>query len=498
MPDPKMNYFRYAANKSSIPHNISAVVDAFLCTSCGACAGLCPRGAIRMQLSRFGNYVPVIDKKNCNHCGLCIRVCPGHGFDYKGHYIRLHGALPEHVALGVNLAGYVGHTTDKEVLHISQSGGFVSTLLLFCLEERIIDGAIVTKTREDAPFRTDTFMATNRREILSAAGSKYGPVPALQNLDELLSKPGRFAFVGTACQIQGLRNAEQAFPKLAKKIVLYIGLHCLGVFTDHFHAQMLHKINLSRRDIVYFRHKDNAWRGWTGDMRLVDRQGRVYDIDRRNSRLWPRSFFANWRCQLCFDKANEFSDVSCGDCRIPNIQREFECNGYNLSKGLSEFVIRTQRGNRIVSKAIARGRIVAKPADSDELARSIGVAGKKVGINTFSNVARLFRVGVPEYGLRFSISELEASRKWRLMKRWAVLASARYFLTFFLGQHEIFRRLLKNVPHKVFGKLDKLFESQVDWAVFRTSSHLLRVSSHHDEEETNRAATEEANSRELP
>ena len=465
--------------RKSIYNNIGFVVDKYLCTSCGACAGLCPNDAIVMQLGRFGNYVPVIDKKHCNDCGLCVRVCPGHSFDYMGHYERLHGALPEHIALGTHLGEYVGYTTDEEILCHSQSGGFVSTLLLFCLEEGIIDGAVVTRWRDDSPLETDTYIATDRHEILAAVGSKYNPVPVLQILGTLLKSSGRFAFVGTACQIQGLRKAEEVFPKLADKIALYLGLHCLGVFTYHFHDQMLHKLNISRRDLAYFRYRDKAWRGWMCDMRLIDRQGRVYDVDRWTSRLWPRPYFTNWRCQLCFDKANEFSDVSCGDCRITSIHREFERKGYDLSKGLSEFVIRTERGSQIVTRAISEGRIVVEPADADSLASSIGVAGKKLGINTFFKVARFFRLGVPEYGVRFSMAKLEESKRWKLMKPWAILSSTRYFLTFFLGQYKIFRNILKRLPHEALGKINKLLESNVEWVSFGSSSHLLRFSSDH-------------------
>lgn len=296
---------------------IDFVVRKHLCTSCGTCAGVCGNHAIEMHLSRFGVYVPVVNGELCTHCGLCVRVCPGYGFDYAKQYHRIHGSLPEHIALGAYLGGYVGYTTDQEVLHRSQSGGFVSTLALFCMEKGLADGAVVTRWRQDSPLEPQTYIARNREEVLAAVGSKYNPVPASQIIGNILKEPGRFVFVGTPCQIQGMRKAEEVFSKLSDKIALYVGLHCLGVFTFHFHDQILHKIGLSRNELIYFRHRDKASGGWPCGMRLEGPKGRIYDLDANNSRLWPRPYFTNWRCLLCFDKANEFSDVSCGDCRIP-------------------------------------------------------------------------------------------------------------------------------------------------------------------------------------
>ena len=46
------------------------------CSSCGACANICARGAITMQLDAEGFYRPVIDSTKCVQCGACEKVCP--------------------------------------------------------------------------------------------------------------------------------------------------------------------------------------------------------------------------------------------------------------------------------------------------------------------------------------------------------------------------------------------------------------------------------------
>jgi coenzyme F420 hydrogenase subunit beta len=455
--------------------NIKSVVASHLCTSCGACAGICPNGAIEMRLDRFGVYVPYIRNDLCTHCGLCVHVCPGHGFDYFGQHQRLHGTLDINATLGPYLGTYVGHATDEGILHHSQSGGFVSTLLIFCLENRLIDGAIVTRWRQDSPLEPQTYIARKRGEILAAVGSKYNPIPTCQVISKILKESGRFAFVGTSCQIQGMRKAEEVFIELADKIALYIGLHCVGVFTYYFHDQILHKLGLSGKEVKQFRHKDKSWRGWPCDMRIEDIWGRIHNVDRYESRHWPGPYFTNWRCRLCFDKANEFSDISCGDCRIPSEHHWFEQKGYDLKKGISEFVVRTERGQNIVNQVIKDGRFIAHAIDADSVGRSIGVAGKKLGLNTFDSVAKMFYLQVPDYGVRFSLSILESSLKWRFLRIWAIVYSSRYYVIFALSRYASVRWILKRIPHRWLGWLNAKLRSQVEWFRFGSSECIMAL-----------------------
>lgn len=46
-------------------------VDREKCTGCGACAAVCPNGAIHMEEGR-----PILDAEACIFCGKCTRFCP--------------------------------------------------------------------------------------------------------------------------------------------------------------------------------------------------------------------------------------------------------------------------------------------------------------------------------------------------------------------------------------------------------------------------------------
>ena len=49
-----------------------AVVDTNLCVSCGACAKVCPRGAIAVYKGMYAK----VEAERCIGCGLCARTCP--------------------------------------------------------------------------------------------------------------------------------------------------------------------------------------------------------------------------------------------------------------------------------------------------------------------------------------------------------------------------------------------------------------------------------------
>ncbi|MFO7792176.1 MAG: Coenzyme F420 hydrogenase/dehydrogenase, beta subunit C-terminal domain [Candidatus Saliniplasma sp.] len=466
---------------------VDEVVDRWLCTSCGACAGVCPHDSIEMKIDEYGIYVPEIDEESCIGCGLCVQVCPGHEFDYVEHQKSIFGTLPENVALGNHRKIYAGYTNIEDILEQVQSGGFVSTFLLCCLEKGVIDGAVVTKWKEDSPFEPKTYIARDKEEVMKSVGSKYNPVPAASIIETILEEEGKFAFVGTSCQIQGMRKAEKIYPELVEKIRIYIGLHCLGVFTYHFHDQMCHKIGKSKDEIKYFRFRSKEWRGWPCDMRMETKDGETFDIDASKSRLNPRPFFTDWRCKLCFDKANEFSDISCGDCRIKDVHSKIEAEGYDLKKGVSEFIVRTERGEELVEDLISDGYLQVWEVEPKKIASSIGME-KKLGIEFFFKIAKYFNRGVPKYGVEFYHPDHHQSLKRKILEPWTILWSFNnFYLCYGLNKFKFFRALLKRTPHSFFEIVKTLGKNLTYWEILKTSNSLgRRILAQKDEEDSNK------------
>jgi coenzyme F420-reducing hydrogenase beta subunit len=62
--------------------------------------------------------------------------------------------------------------------------------------------------------------------VRAGAKSRYYPVELSGVLNEIRSRPGRYAVVGVPCFIKALHLVRAAEPVLAERIVLTLGLFC--------------------------------------------------------------------------------------------------------------------------------------------------------------------------------------------------------------------------------------------------------------------------------
>lgn len=297
---------------------IEPVVQRKLCTGCGTCAGVCPHGVIEMAVHPGkGCYLPRLDRKKCTRCGLCYEACPGHSVDFESLNDELFAEIPQDVALGRHLGCYIGHALDEGIRYNCSSGGLVSALLIFALDEGLIDGALVTRMRRDNPLQPEPFIARTRDEILSAAGSKYCPVAAGAALHEILRVEGRYAVVGLPCHIQGLRKAEENLPRLRERVRYRISLACSLNYSFRGTERVLRNLGVSFDQIAALQYRG---RGWPGSMRIQLKNGTEQTIPLAEyyRTLRPHSLR---RCTLCSDMLGELSDVTCGDAWLPPVMQ---------------------------------------------------------------------------------------------------------------------------------------------------------------------------------
>ena len=419
------------------PVGLSSVEEVYasgLCHGCGTCAGVCPVGAIEMGLNDIGNELrPYLAQDECTSCGLCLEVCPGIGVDFGELNQEAFGCQPEDPLIGVARAAWVAHSSDKELRFNASSGGVVTELCAFLLEEKWADGVVVVDSPADAPLRPRPVIATSREELVAAAGSKYCPVAVNTILRELRSGDGRYALVGLPCHIHGLRKAMRRDERLRSRIRYSLGPFCGG--TSNFLATeyYLSRKGIRLHDVDAFRFRSKGWPG-SISVTLKDGQERVYpkrfDVDGglylglQHMAAYGFRQFRPWRCITCCDHAAELADVSFCDPWLPSYIKQERV-------GRTFVLARSEKGEGIVEAAAAAGRLVADEVPIEDVIESqIQLLRSKKALAAPLRASRLVGLRVPEYvwrvrpavpaSLGYSAACLAAIlERWLGRHRWA-------------------------------------------------------------------------------
>jgi coenzyme F420 hydrogenase subunit beta len=428
---------------------IGEIVKGNLCTGCGTCIALCPNEAIGLIINENkGIYIPKLNDEKCNSCGICYEVCPGHSVDFKELNLEIFGKEPDDVLIGNYTNCYIGHANNHEIRYNSAAGGLVTQLLIFALDEGIIDGALVTRMKKSNPLEPEPFIARTREEIIESSKSKYCPVPANLALKEILKEEGKFAVVGLPCHIQGIRKAEMVNNKLKEKIVMHLGILCS--FNRNFLGTeyLLKKFNIKKEDVAKL---DYRGEGWMGGMSITLKNG--------NKKFSPylvysgmqRSYFVPIRCTLCSDQSCELADISFGDIWLPEFFRDDKI-------GTSVIISRNKIGEQILQNAVLKRKIELINIDRNKVVESqkYSLFFKKISLNARIFLFKIFGKSTPFYNQELSKQKFSAYAYLHgiLIYLQIYISSKRYLwgvlgaFALLLGGIDYCKRKIDNIIHR--------------------------------------------------
>jgi coenzyme F420 hydrogenase subunit beta len=355
--------------------------------------------------------------------------------------LEIFGKEPENFLIGNYLNCYVGNSTDYDIRYNSASGGLITQLLIFALEEGIIDGALVTRMKKDKPLEPEPFIARTKDEIIEASESKYCPVPANVEVKEILnSKEGeKFAVVGLPCHIHGIRKAEQINKKLKQKIVLHLGLFCNSYGVNFLATEyVLQKLNILKEDVIKIDYRKGDFPPGTMSIRLKNNNSKKIS----HSEFWGTIFypfvscFAPVRCMLCSDQTCELTDISVGSEWFPYL----ECDNVNQSLVL----VRTKLGKKILQKCEHKGKLKLIKIDN-----VIRTDYKQNRLKARMSLFKLLGKKTPNYSLNGLLNptfKLYLSSASLYMR--AYFSSKRCLWGLMLSCQSFLRKLLSVIPRK--------------------------------------------------
>jgi coenzyme F420 hydrogenase subunit beta len=329
-------------NKTSFQDSIEKkVITTRRCVGCGACVISCP-----YECLEYVNEKPNLISQ-CKICGVCQQACPKHDWPISEAERFIFGRKRRpNEAFGIYRRLIIAQAEDKRILSTCQDGGVATALLMFALENRTIDGAIVSTTKKEKPFAPIPRLATTPQEILESAGTRYSYSPSITTLVDIEKKKRKnLAFVGTPCQINAIRRMQMSnLRKYTANLRLLIGLMCSECFTHEglMEKHIQHDLGIKLDTIRKMNIKGKI---------LITTDSGVRAIPLSEAKPYIRA-----GCKLCEDYSSELADISLGGLRL---------NGWTLA------VIRSEVGERSFSQAEEAGRLKTRPVEDDEPALSL-------------------------------------------------------------------------------------------------------------------------------
>ena len=237
----------------------------------------------------------------------------------------------------------LARSTDPEIRKRKVGGGgAITSLLIYMLENNIVDGVVVAKRVKG--LQAELVIARNREDVLNAAGNKWSVLPYTARFREALQDESlrRIALVGLPCQAQFLWQMR-TYPLLetdyVSKIYMVISLFCLGTFATEAFVDLLKlKYGLEPDLITHI--------GLEGSFIRI-----IYGDSEKKIPLQEILPYVQTGCLVCPDYTGVLSDLSAGISEN--------------HPGYTVLIIRSDVAEKIVHEAIDKKYIEAVKAGAD-------------------------------------------------------------------------------------------------------------------------------------
>ena len=321
-----------------------------LCVGCGMCQGICPTSSINFKISE-GVITVDFDYSRCTQCGVCIRACPA--------LYNLYREKPEvSDVLGRIEKIYFGYSTDNSIRYHAASGGVITSLVLYMLEQRIVDKVLVTKMDG---FTAEPILTGSRNQVLSAQGSIYFKTFSLRIFKRILSdlKEGkRICVVGLPCQISALKKMlEDHQDKL-----YFLGLICNHTNEFWYLAHTVEKYLPRNAKPLAIGSRKN---GWPGEIKVSFKlHSNLGEIAIPYLKFWGILPMLNISsplgCLLCPDHLANSADIVTADAWHPKFAGKD-------SSGTSIIIARKPRGLKLIEEAVEDAVLYTEEASLQDL-----------------------------------------------------------------------------------------------------------------------------------
>ncbi|GAB4316151.1 MAG: hypothetical protein Kow0069_18260 [Promethearchaeota archaeon] len=307
--------------KDSFAKLLREVVRAGLCVQCTACVSVCPV----LEWDAVNNR-PKINPKlgKCTACGVCYHQCP-------------RAISTPEAMIGKYEKAYLAKAGPACPDVKGQDGGVVTALLCYLLDQGVVDGAVVTKKREDEPWWPEAMFATTTEQVRRASGSVYAHAQTVEKLGDALRAGAKsVAFVGTPCNVDAVDKMQTSPHGMLRQLgakVIKVGIFCMDAFAPETLYEFFREegIDLARvRKMDISKGKFNVY--YEGEEEPTA-QFAIPQLDAYKSSS----------CFFCPDLTAESADVSVGSV--------------GAKPGWNAVLVRTPLGRELFDGAVEKGYV---------------------------------------------------------------------------------------------------------------------------------------------
>lgn len=312
------------------------------CIGCGLCKSVF-RKEIDFRIDSKGFMRPII--KNKIDKKIFDSICP----------LMINPGAYSNSIWGYYENVYLGASTNDKIKQKASSGGVISQLLVYLLENKRIDAVIHIGPSHDNPLENNTYISTTIEQVLSNSGSRYSPAAPLEEIDFIMENDKKYAFVGKPCDVRALKNYASINKKVYEKISYMFSFFCAGTPSYLATDRLVETLGVNKNEIKEFQYRGNGWPGFATATTYKNEYFRMtYDDS------WGKILGRDIQpyCRWCADGVGEFADVSCGDAWYLD-----ENNNPIFSEGEGRNVIfaRNSRGDELINELVDSEQLAVEP-----------------------------------------------------------------------------------------------------------------------------------------